>query len=445
MSFLSAQGSNATFYDTIVHDLTINGKLTVVNDASGDTFEVPLNVTLDTIKSPDQTNEIDLSVAHQINLDSSGTIVHGDLTVLSTADSSAVGVGSVVIDGGLSVAKTFHLGNALNVAGNSALKGINTITNATDSTAVGNGALVNDGGLSVAKSTHLGGTLNVTGNSAFAGINTITNTTDSSGLGLGCMVLDGGLSVAKSMNIGGNMESTSISGKNGIVDIKGGNQLFINGSENAIANCKTQGAYIDWNEVGGTGKMNLINNRGGGAGGLSFYNVKTDASGNVANTNEVLDVDGSGNLSIYSTSNSTASSNGALIVKGGAGVAKDLYVSGNIHCSGTVSSSNSNNYTEFHYVSGGGDAQDFSGTITLNNGGQNSTNYAVFTSIYDNLPQGSGGTYNSSQTSSALHQVIIQTITKTSFQFIINKATGDNVNLTVVFMVIFSSALAYPK
>lgn len=148
---------------------------------------------------------------------------------------------------------------------------------------------------------------------------------------------------------------------------------------------------------------------------------------------------------ISNTTNSTSSTTGALIVGGGVDVAKDLYVAGNIHCTGTVNSSDNNLYQEFHAFAGGGSAANFSGTITLNYGGQNSTNYAVFTSIYDNLPQGSGGTYNSSQTSGALNAVIISNITKTSFDFMINKATGNNVNLNVVFMVVFSSQLSYPK
>jgi enhancing lycopene biosynthesis protein 2 len=230
--------------------------------------------------------------------------------------------------------------------------------------------------------------------------------------------------------------------------------------------------------------MNLICNRGLGTGGFSFYNVLTDASGGVdqSTTNEIVNIDGAGAITTFATidstsvgtgalivkggvgiaknaqiggittitdatdstaigngalivagglsiaknsniagiehisnnTNSTASTNRALVVSGGVGVAKDLYVSGNIHCTGTVSSADTNLYQEFHSVIVGGASGTITGTITLNVP-QGNTNYAVFSSIYDNLGGtynlgGSGGTYNSGDTSNAMQAVIIEKI-----------------------------------
>ena len=76
MSFLSAQGSNAVFNNTTVHDLTVTGKFTIVNDndLSSNIMDIPNNVTLETITSPDDTNEIDLSVQDQITIKTGNAI-----------------------------------------------------------------------------------------------------------------------------------------------------------------------------------------------------------------------------------------------------------------------------------------------------------------------------------------------------------------------------------
>lgn len=39
-----------------------------------------------------------------------------------------------------------------------------------------------------------------------------------------------------------------------------------------------QGAYLGWNTTGGTGEMDFINSRGGGAGGFNFYNITTSTT-----------------------------------------------------------------------------------------------------------------------------------------------------------------------
>ena len=71
--------------------------------------------------------------------------------------------------------------------------------------------------------------------------------------------------------------------------------------------------------------MCLITNRGLGQGGFAFYNVRTDSSGNVdsTTTNEIFNIDRSGGTTIYSVTDSTSVSTGALIVDGGVGIAKN--------------------------------------------------------------------------------------------------------------------------
>lgn len=98
--------------------------------------------------------------------------------------------------------------------------------------------------------------------------------------------------------------------------------------------------------------------------------------------------------------------------------------------------------TEYHYSHVTGNNSSASGTITLNN--NFGTNYAVFTSIYYGY-SGSDGTYDSTNTSGALSPVVINTIKSSSFKWVFSKTTGDNVNIYIVFMVVYNNALDYPK
>ena len=98
---------------------------------------------------------------------------------------------------------------------------------------------------------------------------------------------------------------------------------------------------------------------------------------------------------------------------------------------------------EYHYSQITGHEDSASGTITLNNN-FGTTNYTVFTSIYYGY-SGSSGTYNSKDTSGALSPVVIRTITSSSFEWVLKKSTGDNVNIYIVFMVVYNNALDYPK
>ena len=82
--------------------------------------------------------------------------------------------------------------------------------------------------------------------------------------------------------------------------------------------------------------------------------------------------------------------------------------------------------------------------INLNKNKSSTTDYAVFPSIYYGW-KGSSGTYNALETSSAVKSIVISEITTTSFKFNLQKSTGDNVNIFLIFLVIYSSTANYPK
>jgi hypothetical protein len=127
----------------------------------------------------------------------------------------------------------------------------------------------------------------------------------------------------------GQLNVSEINGENGLATIDSGNQLYLRGYENLL-NCKVQGSYIDWNNGNCLGQMNLIYNRGGGTGEFSYYNVDNDSSGNVdpAITNKIVNIDGTGAITVFSTTDSTSFDTGALIYFGGLGVVKQSHFGG---------------------------------------------------------------------------------------------------------------------
>lgn len=202
------------------------------------------------------------------------------------------------------------------------------------------------------------------------------------------------------------------SGNETITGYNTGLYYHAKGKTNLLSQAKDQGTYISWNESGGTGETDIICNKGGGSGGFNFY--IQDTSGSVA--------DGSTPLLKLTNSGST--------------------IQGNLTVTGTLTSSNTTPQQEFKYVQVTGNADNVSATVQIT--GNNSTNYAVFPTIYYGY-SGSSGTYNVYNTSSAIKNIIISEITKTSFTFNLNKNNGDNVNVYIMFMIVYSSAFNYPK
>jgi len=86
-----------------------------------------------------------------------------------------------------------------------------------------------------------------------------------------------------------------------------------------------------------SGSNNIIigGNNGATIDGLSNHIILADGSGNIR-----LQIDSSGNVSISSTTDSTSSTTGALVVGGGIGVGGAIISTGNINTTGVISTSN---------------------------------------------------------------------------------------------------------
>jgi hypothetical protein len=186
-----------------------------------------------------------------------------------------------------------------------------SVTNTTDSVSSVTGAVITAGGLGVAKALYVGttifennvriisaagsnlsktgNTLDVISNPTFSGVTTITNTTDSVSSVTGAVITAGGLGVAKALYVG--------------------TTIF----ENNVRIVSAAGSNLS--KTGNT--LDVISNP-------TFSGVTT-----ITNTTE---------------SNNTTS--GSLIVSGGVGIVKNLYVGGSIF-SGGASVARRNNTTTF--------------------------------------------------------------------------------------------------
>ena len=236
----------------------------------------------------------------------------------------------------------------------------------------------------------------------------------------------------------GNIDITGLTGPTGSTGLTGptGSGLWLENSPNNIYYSSGNvgiGTAIPSYTLDVSGNINvtkLIISNGGITGGTgSFSNLSASDITKITNT-----------------TNSTATNNGALVVSGGVGINKDIYCGGDIYCNGIVSSSNTCPNQEFHYDSFSNSTQEYSNTINLT-GGFNTTNYAVFSSVYTSVPNGtSGGTFDKFRTSEYMHQIIIYDITVNSFSYAFYRdGTGDNINVSVCFWVVYSSKYNYTK
>ena len=101
--------------------------------------------------------------------------------------------------------------------------------------------------------------------------------------------------------------------------------------------------------------------------------------------------------------------------------------------------------TSFYYIhfTGGNSFDASRGTVELTTD-YDTTNYAVFSSIYYGF-SGSDGTYDDNSTSAAVKTMVIYDIKKTYFKWVFSHGTSENLNIYVVFMVVFNSDLDYDK
>lgn len=126
--------------------------------------------------------------------------------------------------------------------------------------------------------------------------------------------------------------------------------------------------------------------------------------------------------------------NGVLQLYNTLNISGDLYVSGNIYSNGSTTPASSN--MEMITYSLTGNYPQTMETLPLAQNTTGTIDYAVFTSVYYGY-SGSGGTYNAIE-SASISGVVISDRSESGFTFNLNKSTSDNVNLYLVFMVVYN-------
>jgi hypothetical protein len=97
----------------------------------------------------------------------------------------------------------------------------------------------------------------------------------------------------------------------------------------------------------------------------------------------------------------------------------------------------------YYYLTG--DDTDSGAEMELQNNFTGTTNYAVFPSIYWGY-NGEEDVYNAGETSAAVRPIVISTITSTSFRWSLNKSDNRNVNIYLLFLVVYNITNSdYPK
>ena len=190
--------------------------------------------------------------------------------------------------------------------------------------------------------------------------------------------------------------------------------LVVNTNADVLGNI--YGAALDINQsalIGGSLQSNSFTTEAATATNMTVTNAATVES-LVVNTN--LDV--AANLSVDALSVATNATMNNLTVTGDF-VAQPSELPMEI-CSFNVT----------------GAAANVTQTIPLQQNTTNTTNYSVFPSIYYGY-SGSTGTYDVAQTCASINAIVISGRSNLSFNFSINKATGNNVNIYMTFLVVY--------
>lgn len=290
-----------------------------------------------------------LSVSGSFSMNSSNPVIFS-----GTTNSTSITTGAVVITGGLGIGQDVYIG------------GIERIVNTTDSTSATTGALAVAGGvgisgaLFVGSNVSLGSGLTVSGNiTSSTGVLTIPNTTSSNSVSSGAVIISGGIGVGENLNVGGisKVTNTTVSTAvtNGAFVVAGG--VGISGAINTggilsvtnttASTSSTTGSFIAAGGVGIAQNLNV----GGNAnvsGALTVTGNISSTGGTVRFTNTLdstspvsgsVIIDGGIGIAksvfVGSTTDSTSGASGSLVLSGGLGVAKNFFLSGNQTLAGT--------------------------------------------------------------------------------------------------------------
>ena len=327
-------GSSSIRFDSTVNRSTINGDggdyAYIQYDDNRGSGE---NALLTIGTSNDADDDIKIAPTGSLEITSVTKITND-------TQSSSTTTGSLIVSGGVGIAKQ------LNVGGTSSFNGpISTNNNNID---IGSGGLVLRGGgrisddgneLTITSDTNIdiAGKLRVyttTGKGTSGEIDCGTvfcrSINDSESTSTGALIVNGGVGIAKKLYVGG---SANIGGKMVISEptsttgAQGGTLLIQHGTSGGSSSIRFDSTI---NRGGGDyAYIQYDDNRGSGENALLTIGTSNDADDDIkiapTGSLEITSV-----TKITNDTQSNSNSTGALVVNGGVGIAKDLYVEGSI-------------------------------------------------------------------------------------------------------------------
>ena len=250
--------------------------------------------------------------------------VGGITRIYDTTESTTATTGSLIVDGGLGISKDAFFAGDVTIAQTLTAQSLvyeyeEVIQSTAESTSITTGSVIMNGGVGISKRANIGGFL------------TIYDTTEASSSSTGSVIIHGGASIAKNFYVNGTSTLNGASVMNGSLTM-GTNNIVSVGSVTSSSNLIT--TLTTGSSSTATGALQVAGGAGLGSlyvNGTSTLNGASVMSGSLTmGTNNIVSVGSvtaSSNLITTLTTGSSSTATGALQVAGGAGLGS-LYVAG---------------------------------------------------------------------------------------------------------------------
>ena len=236
-----------------------------------------------------------------------------------------------------------------------------TVSSITESTSTTIGALVVSGGVGIVSNVNIGGNVNVTNNTVLSSNLTVNGAGESTNTSTGSLVVAGGVGVAKNVNVGGNVVISGDLTVNGTTTTINSNIVSI---DDPVIELGTSGVAdsFDRGIVGLYNTRKLFFGWNNSANVFTFVPDATVSSGSnivtgTAGKAVFGEIVAGSNVTINNNTQSTNTLSGALVVGGGAGIASNLNVGGNVNITNVTritESAESSSITTGALIVGGG-------------------------------------------------------------------------------------------
>jgi hypothetical protein len=384
----------------ISQDVWIGGSLNVVNTATFDNIVVTNTGTGITVNNIYVSGSSTFNTININGLTTVGNLTGGDTTVTNLTVLGNTDLNSLTVSGHAGF-NTFNANTA--TITNLSATNFTLLSNFTAPSlyVVGTSTLHNtliEGTLQVTSATTLDSTLSVASTASFTGIVHILNTSNAISTSTGALIVDGGVGIQKDLWVGGNAYiNGELAVTTGTINQFANQTVIIAGTDTAV-NTSTGNITI-WN----TSNLQSVTGRGattnnaiiitnaseslstsqgalqvtGGVGiGQNLYvggitNLQDLVANNSTLTSLTIVNNGTvgGTLYVTSSTASTGTNSGALVVTGGVGIGGDLYVNGNAYVNGetVVTTATINQFANQTFITAGTDTavNTSTGNITI--------------------------------------------------------------------------------